>query len=293
MSDSQADIAVAGLIMRMQPYDEAFRPLSSTLCGPVVLAGIGARIHRSAVRLLTLLPADLSQVDKQVISCIDPIGNLCSPSVLPAISWVGPAVSSRKSKPRILGNPAQWHVNLCAETLNCRAIILTSADPKGYIDILSKVQRSFVSLDLQSDMILNRSKILDECLRHIDLITVTEHDLAAIPRHFISNYINSVRNPFLIIKRAERGITVRHMGNMIDLPAPEITVLRNDVGAGDLLVGALTAEIIGKKEYTFRGVCEAYHKCTSTVARLLSASHLEMFIHDCVKEFAIGGHCNG
>src|SRR5262249_33428098 len=127
-------------------------------------------------------------------------------------------------------------------------------------------------MDIDAGWAASQSPALRQCLRRAQLVTVTRRDHERLPADCIAGIgLGEPGGPALIIKSGPAGVTVLANGESVALPAPVVQQpIRTDIGAGDLLLGLLSARIALHSRPAFLETIEgAYREACPVVAQLL------------------------
>jgi hypothetical protein len=273
-----AAIVVAGLALRIMVDDAGKRPL---LGGPAITAALGASRHGGPVHLLAALPSDLSAADLDLLRLVDP-GSVALPRLpWPALTIMAPPVLGERRIPRVVGDPTVWRVAWSPAEIDGRPLILASADPQWYIDLLVSCRPRMIMMDIHGEWAAYRARALNTCLRRADLVTITEQEYAALPKEVLHGVrLGFAGHQVLILKRGARGIRILSDGARRDLPAPAVPLgIQSDLGAGDLLIGALGAALSrAALPWTVEVVQHAYEEVCPSIALLLTSASFDDFV---------------
>jgi hypothetical protein len=226
--------------MEFEGGDSAGDPLT----GPVVAAGLGASLRGRDVRLLAAIPGDATSCDREFIRQVDPEGQFLSPVAERPLRWAGKRIVAETGAWEIQGDARRWRAPLPPEARSGMPLVLANGDPAWYAELLTSARPSFVAIDVEAAWAPYRGEALNTCLTRANLITVTATDLRLMPKRVWRDVRAGHRGApaALLIKHGREGISVLADGRKRDLPpptAPDRVV--TDVGAGDLLLGALSA----------------------------------------------------
>jgi sugar/nucleoside kinase (ribokinase family) len=268
-------LTVAGMPMRMQV--RAGREIHRYLGGPVFGAAVGAAVHGADVTLMAALSAE--DASEPLVRLLDRAGDLVDELPVPPLRWSGPTVCGEGSPAAVEGDACAWRARTDPAVLDGQRCALANADPRWYARLLRYCAPRFAAIDLSGEWLSFCAPAVRECLSRVHLVTMTEADHRALPRTALEGVrLGYHGGPALIVKRGHKGVVVRCGGVTTELAPPQVAHVRADVGAGDVLLGCLAAQL-GAPADGLRSpeVCEAYQSSTGTVARLLSSASFEEF----------------
>lgn len=273
-------IGVAGMFMRMDVEGDSRPPV---LSGPALTAAVGIYCHRARPRFLSI-PRCLTADEERLVSALDPEalartsrgGDIMYLKVPAQLGTRTPmSTGERPPPPRILSPEA-------ISEMMSRSLVLANGDPAEHAAVLAAVPlTTAVCVDLHGEWFGVRAREVAVLLARADVITVTEADWRRLPRLCLSGLrLGYAPLPVLVVKRGPEGVLIRSGGVEIALPPPlPPEMVRCDLGAGDLLVGCLAAELAEYgKEVDAHRVAKAYRLVSATVASLLAEPHPADFL---------------
>jgi hypothetical protein len=144
----------------------------------------------------------------------------------------------------VVGDPRQWRDPVDTSVLDGRRCALATADPRWYAPLLRQSRPALVAIDVCGEWPSFCAPAIRDCVRHAHLVTITAVDYRRLPRTVLEGVrLGHDGGPALIVKNGGAGVHIRCRGATIELPAPPVRTLRTDVGAGDLLLGCLAANL--------------------------------------------------
>lgn len=274
---------VAGLIMRMR-YPEG----SAWIGGPALYAATGMRLMGIRARMMTALSHDLTEDERSVIelvSCDDRCITLLNS---PSLNWYSETVLGSKGNGRLDGMPAVWKSDKNFSLLNGAVMVLANGDPAWYYPLLSKTQPRLRLMDFNMNWLAVRSEELRQCIRYVDIITITRHEYDSLGKHFFATFLEQ-KNKFLLVKAGSHGTELISAGERELLPPAKPQLVTMDVGCGDLLIGLLAGylseQLTRSGALTFQQIKAGYLAALPWVATLLESASNESFIRRCVNAF--------
>jgi hypothetical protein len=260
---------VVGLLMRMQAFTT---PPPILLTGPALLAAVAARIHGAQPHIVAGLPLDLQPDDGALLEAVDPGLPFARPVPRPGLKWQGPAILGESGEAKLIGSPEVWRVAVSPAVGEGQDLVFANGDPEWHAAVLQRCRPRFVAMDIHGDWIPHRAAALDACLRRSNLVTITERDLARLPPT-LRVELEQPQGPAVVIKRGAKGVTIMAGGERSDLRAPDLQgAIRQDIGAGDLLLGALAASLTRVDgPVPLAGLCNAYVEVRPLIARLITS----------------------
>ncbi|KFF67590.1 hypothetical protein IW01_14675 [Pectobacterium brasiliense] len=274
---------VAGLIMRMR-YPAA----RAWIGGPAVYAATGMRLMGIRSRMMAAVSHSMSEDERSVIEllscddrCITSINN-------PLLTWHSENILGSKGNGKLDGMPAIWKSEKNSDLLNGALVVLANGDPTWYCSILTKTQPQLTLMDFNMNWLTIRGEELRQCLRYVDVITITRHEYRSLGKHFFATFFTQ-KHKFLLVKEGSHGSELIS-GEERELLAPATPqAVITDVGCGDLLIGLLAGylhhQLLQDNAVTFQKIKAGYLAALPWIATLLESASNELFIRGCVNEF--------
>ena len=242
--------------------------------GPALYAAIGAHCIGARPSLVTKVPHFAFQQFYEVCRHlqIDPTRVESTGS---EVEWKGPAINDDSETALIRGEP---DINIESNVLSAwqGGLIIANMNPITARRWMDLRRDKFTAIDLFHGWIRFLKGTCLECIRKADLVTLTAHEasmLGSIGRLELNE------TGILVTKHGRKGVHVQGMDQAIWLPPPEIAFARCDIGAGDILLGALaTAASQSSPENRFQAVIDAYLTITPTLHTLLDCRDPDCFI---------------
>ena len=270
---------VAGLSMQMIAGD------TTVIGGPAIYAAIGVRHAGIDTALLTAIGQDLTAVDNALVAFIDDtFAPLRKKLARPMITWRSSAILGDTGRGKLSDDPSLWRaMPLDAERIAEGALILANGDPDWYQDLLTTCAPSLIFMDAHMEWLRMREKSLNHCLQKAHVITITETEYKALPLSAKSGLTFGGHNKALVIKRGAQGVTILAGTQRQELPPPSPSVIRTDVGCGDLLIGLLAGHFIASfaiksPQTLIDQLSQAYLDSLSQLAELIESDSPRIFI---------------
>ena len=256
---SSPEIAIAGLTVRIVPESAA-----SYIGGPVPGAAAGARAVGLRVSCRTAIGNDLNEFEAQHL-----------------VRLVGGAITS-VDRPQPRFRIRSGTSGRCSDDVrpfrypseplpSDSPVVLANGDPQWHLELLERsgFDRPIL-IDCYSDWQTIRQRELAHCLAAATIITATEAELDLMQgrcRDAIARTLT--KGGILVRKRACEGVVLQSARASLALPAPDVAKVTNEIGAGDVLAGALALALITGPP-TIETVAKAYGRARPVVARVLS-----------------------
>ncbi len=265
---------IHGVVMRMCVHG---RPRASTLGGPLLMAGAGARCLGVRGVLVGAIPSECSSSEMEMIRAIAaPESTLITLDETP-LAWHGPAICGQHTHRELLGAPQRWHHPEPPPSPG--RVVLANADPNWSLPMLLRDRPRSIFADLDAAWGPSRIRSAAEIARRARIVTIGERDLGEWPE---IKEASTHDEGILVVKRGEHGLRVVLKGVQVELPAPIDThEVLCDVGAGDLLIGLLGAAM--PEEMSIDRIVEAYGMARGIIRRLLSSGHPSDFLAEAAK----------
>lgn len=270
------EVVVAGIVLRAGPSDSR----AGAIEGPALCAAAGVVLAGLAPMLLAAVPAMLGPIDRLVLERLSVGGDLTLSRAQPALRYEGPPVVGDGAY-AIHGDPPDWRATCPTHRLGGRSLVLANGDPEWYALLLADACPAFTAMDLHRAWLHVRLREIATCLRRVDLVTLTESELDRLPRDAVRGLrYGQPGGPAMVVKRGSRGVTLLAAGASRDAsaPTPEGGV-QSDVGAGDFLLGALTARLAqAPPPVSMARLQAAYRSACRDLGRFLAAPSLTAFL---------------
>lgn len=274
---------VAGLIMRMH-YPET----NAWIGGPAVYAATGMRLMGIRSRMMAAVSNNMSEDERSVIELLS-CDEHCMTSINnPLLTWYSENVLGSKGNGKLDGMPAVWKSEKNSSLLNDTLVVLANGDPAWYCSILAKTQPLLTLMDFNMNWLAIREKELRQCLRYVDIITITKHEYYSLGKYFFATFL-AEKNKYLLLKEGRHGSELISGEERELLPPAMPQIVTTDVGCGDLLIGLLAGylshQILRTETVTFQQIKTGYLAALPWIATLLESDNNESFIRGCVNEF--------
>ncbi|KHS96408.1 hypothetical protein RC88_06915 [Pectobacterium parvum] len=274
---------VAGLIMRMR-YPTA----RAWIGGPAVYAATGMRLMGLHSRMMAAVSHSMSEDERSVIELLS-CDDRCMTSINnPLLTWHSENVLGSKGNGKLDGMPAIWKSEKNSDLLNGALVVLANGDPAWYCSILTKTQPQLTLMDFNMNWLAIRGEELRQCLRYVDMITITRHEYSSLGKRFFATFL-AQKNKFLLVKDGSHGSELIS-GEERELLAPAMPrTVTTDVGCGDLLIGLvagyLSHQLSRADAMVFQQIKAGYLAALPWIATLLESGCNESFIRRCMNEF--------
>lgn len=273
------EVVTAGLVWIMIDRTASALPDDPVLTGPAIGAALGAASAGGRPRLLAAVPDRLPESAWRIVRSVDPEGGLLRRRSGPPLVWRAGAVIGETRDWKLEGDPRGWTAACAPALLRGRALALANGNPGPYAELLKRAEPRFIAIDVNVDWLPAQAPALKYCLQRAQLVTVTREDYLRLPSDLLAGTgLGRRGGPALVVKAGEAGVTVHAEGQSRWLQPPKIDGgARTDVGAGDLLLGILTARLGCKSgPVSVRDLEAAYAAALTLLARLLES---ESFTH--------------
>lgn len=253
------------------------------LSGPAMATALGVAACGEPVQLLVAVPQAASASALRLLRALDADGALWRRLPQAPLRWHTPAVIGTQRRWQLDGDPRGWSAEASPAALAGRVLALANGPPAAYAAMLTSATPRFTAFDLDARWAPSQPAALAACVRLADLLTLTRTDYQHLPPSvFAGSRAGQPGGPLLIIKDGAHGVDLLADGKRLHLPPAAINgPLRTDVGAGDLLLGALAAQL-GRLPAppTLDDCATAYHLALPLLARLLGSASLIAFAHE-------------
>ena len=259
-----ADVLIAGLTLRIEPHDQP-----TYFGGPVMSALRGAQASGMSVQCRTALGRDVS--DSEAMALLESAGSGC----IARVSRLQPVFRASPIMGQSTGSASD--VSAFAYPLHgdqsSTPLILVNADPRWHLAFLkaSNPNRA-VLIDLYAPWATLRRRELASCLAYATAVTGTAKEFSELTsecQYALSAAVE--RGALIVTKRGADGISIHDKFQKLSMPAPQIRRVRTDIGAGDLLAGALGAGFENGRA-TVEAFTSAYRKAEKALSALLGES---------------------
>jgi hypothetical protein len=242
--------------------------------GPAMHAAIGARLVGPTPVLATRVPD--AAVEHFTAIChrlgIDASGVVGTRN---EVEWSGAAVSDEDASVDVTGEPepgldaasaADWRGGL----------VVANTNPVIARRWIAHRAGAFTAIDMFHGWVRFLGNSCHDCIREADLVTLTAREAGMLAS---ARPIALRDDAILVTKHGRDGVHVSAPGRSAWLPPPQVDHVRCDIGAGDLLLGALAAAAsqVGPA-HRFEAVVDAYDTIRPALALLLSSEDPDAFI---------------
>lgn len=289
-------VVVAGLSMLMTAAN------ATIIGGPAIYAALGVRHSGISTALLTAVGQDLTDADAAVAAFVDDEhAPLRKKLARPMINWSSPAILGDTGGGTLSDDPSLWRAMPADnDSINGSALILANGDPAWYQALLTTCTPSLIFMDAHMEWLRVREKALNACMQKAQVITITETEYKALPLASKSGVTFGGDDKVLIIKRGAQGVTILAEHQRRDLPPPSPTVIRTDVGCGDLLIGLLAGQFIAtlpmEPQTLIDHLSKAYLNSLNQLSELIESDNPRAFIDhrisQCQLRSKVGVHEN-
>lgn len=277
---SPSPLIVGGLIWQMSQGETHLPAADALLSGPAVATALGVAAAGEPLQLLVAVPQQADAGALRLLRALDAEGTLWRRLPLPPLRWHTPAVIGTQRRWQLHGDPRGWSAEAPAAALTGRVLALANGPPAAYAAMLLSASPHFTAVDLDARWAPSQPAALATCVRQADLLTLTRTDYHSLPPSmFAGSSAGQPGGPILVIKDGPRGVDILAHGARLHLPpAPLDGPLRTDVGAGDVLLGALAARL-GRLPTppTLDDCATAYLAALPLLSRLLGSASLMAF----------------
>jgi len=269
-------LTITGLVLRFSVAGCDGRPLG----GPAVYAGLAAALSGHPAKLAVVVGSDLTEQESMLL---DRIGSPSASRMVRQRStpvWRGRALLGDAREGAISEDLSPWSSPVLADAKG--GLVCANADPSCLDRLIAATAPPWVAFDCHSAWLRVRREPLLKCLARSNLVTMTEHERDMLPREiFARARLGEATGPALVVKKGARGIEIVVNGMRLSMPPPQIATVRCDIGAGDMLLGALAACLKGNDAVNLPGleqIAAAYERCRPLLTMLLSAPDPAAFI---------------
>jgi hypothetical protein len=255
--------------------------LENVLTGPAVGAALGVRAWNRPTDLLIAVPNATPAGAQRLLRLLDPEGHLWTNRREPALQWFAQPIISDRQCWTLQGDPRKWVADCDPALLYDRVVTLANGNPSVYADLLEKASLRWSAIDIDGRWSPSQPAALNRCLRRVNLVTITRRDYEQVHGHvFAGTKIGQSGGAAVVIKAGADGIIVKAEGETRLLPAPASEKVTNDVGAGDFLLGLLTARLGSCcSPCSVAEIESAYRDALPLLARLLESDGFTSFAH--------------
>jgi hypothetical protein len=258
---------------------------TAVIGGPAVYAALGVRHAGIGTALLTAVGNDLTDADNAVAAFIDDASAPLRKTLpRPMITWRSPAVLGDTGRGALSDDPSLWRaMPPDGHSMDGCALILANGDPNWYQALLTTCAPSLIFMDAHMEWLRMREKALNACLQKAHVITITETEYKALPLSARSGVSFGGHDKALIIKRGAQGVTIMAEHQRRELPPPAPSVVRTDVGCGDLLMGLLAGHFMASlaaepRQALIDRLSRAYMDSLAELAELIESDSPQTFI---------------
>lgn len=257
------------------------------LLGPALYAGIGAKIIGKSPDLITTISEDDMDFFFPLLEKLNIGSNFVTTINRKPLLWKGVKVQNNQFLGNISDSPNLWcNYDLKKIPLG-KPLFLANNHPKFNLFLVEQFKPSFLAIDLYKPFIDLYKKEIEICLQKSNLIMGTEFELACFSSIFIKNCLE---NPHTIIvcKKGPRGVDILNLNNVYHFPPPHVNKVLCDLGAGDLLFGALSASyaniFFDSFDNHIEKISNSYNQITPFIALLLEEPSPDHFFHSILEK---------
>lgn len=242
--------------------------------GPALYAAIGAQYVGTQTTLNTSVPFNALNLFQGVCSSLG-IDSSRVQGTDSKVEWIGPAVAGDDEVAQVVGDPSSI-VNSFEIASWPGPIIIANTNPAEAIRWICKRGGGFTAIDLSYVWIRFLGRTCLDFVKHADLLTLTAKEAALLSS---LGPIDLKHNAILVTKHGSNGVHVRGLEQEAWLPAPQVSHVLCDIGAGDLLLGSLSAAIAGfPPNERFKLLVDTYSQIEAIMCSLLESSDPDVFL---------------
>lgn len=171
---------------------------------------------------------------------------------------------------QIEGTPVAWSPRM-APASEEDVLYAAAIDPAWIVEVGMVQKRRLLAMDLQYEWMRARPRETARAVELCDFVSGTDFEFEQLPAACMRALYD--KETILLLKHGPRGATLNFGQASIDLPPPSVRSVRTDVGAGDLLFGALasaTASSDNKEDLLFE-LKDSYMASLPLIAALLES----------------------
>jgi hypothetical protein len=255
------------------------------LGGPALGAALGAyAASQTKPELLIGVSNTSSFTQCKWIRLLDPAGRLITRLPYPPLRWTSSPLIGNTRKWSLEGNPRNWIATCGRNDLVGRTLVLSNSSPRACFDLLKYRDHSHASIDIDASWAASQPNEIRKCLDNVDLVTITSADFYRMSAVFAGTSVGSTDGAALVMKSGADGVSITVDGRTVSVGSPELKgKLKTDVGAGDVLLGFLSAELFANNApCTLEMVEDAYLRARPLLSTLLQSEHFFDFASDVI-----------
>lgn len=264
------NVVVAGLVVRQ---DARTGPV---LGGPLVAAAVGVALSNGRPLAYGAFPNQANVQEFRTLEAIDAGRELLRGTNDPPLTMVATGVLG-ESSPNLVGDPTRWRGAIPDATVECAAFVMANGDPDWYARAIKRFSARIYALDICSQWVGYRDRQISQCLERSNLVTITKADLNSLP-HAMARRLFSERRRIVVVKDGSAGVSL-FLGSQgpLELPAPRSTRVQTDIGAGDLLIGAISTRLALNDSgcISSQQAVDEYFRCLPLIGALLESRGVE------------------
>ena len=262
-------VFISGLAMRFRSSPAA---IETQIAGPAVYACAGYAMLGGKPSMLAAISNDVSRTELDALECLGIDVDGLEWRKRPSIVLETPFRSGDSKSFKLSDNPLLW---MPADTVRLEptdVLFASNGDPEWLRRTIGRCRPRFLGLDLHATWALIRPVAMDACIRSADFVSATEEELSLIPSGALADLRD--RNAIVMCKKGAAGVSICSGREQYALPSPTVSNVVTDVGAGDLLFGAMAAAAVPCEEADSRlsAFCRVYEQAASFVALLLQSN---------------------
>ncbi|HEU5262594.1 MAG TPA: PfkB family carbohydrate kinase [Gemmatimonadales bacterium] len=157
-------------------------------------------------------------------------------------------LSSRETLETRLGVFAEFRPKLPAEFRDARYVFLGNIDPELQLGVLDQVKSpTLVACDTMNYWIHSKRDLLEELLRHIDIVMVNDSEARELSGDWniyrAAQWILARGPKMTVIKQGEHGALLVNQDGTFKVPAYPLQEVFDPTGAGDAFAGGFMAHL--------------------------------------------------
>lgn len=263
-------IFISGLTMR---FRFSGSPVDTQIAGPAVYASIGCAALGGKPWIHAAMSSDVSRTELDELQRLGVRLDVLERRESPSLVLETPLRTSASGSFKLSDNPLVWMPSKEADVGPDDILFASNGDPEWLRRTIGKRRPGFLGLDMHVSWATIRPVAMDHCLRCADFISATEEEFSTISQETLADLRH--RRAIIMRKRGAAGVSIASGWQECELPSPAVIEVVSDIGAGDLLFGAMAtaaAREFGQPERHLSTFCQAYEQVKCFVATVLLSS---------------------